>query len=163
MRTRKVLFYIALGVLIPVAFGLILPTQAHAGLRKKAVGSYLLRQSDGFQQILTLTTRGTALSQNSGQMEGPDTFGDQQGAWKHTGKREITIKTLDFTYEPNTGAFSGYGRSTFTGTFSKDFDEITGEVFVEIFSSDQDPLDPDEVPIDTFGPVTFEGKRITAD
>ena len=88
-------------------------------------------------------------------MEGPDTLGDQQGAWKHTGKREIAIKTLDFTYEPNTGAFSGYGRSTFTVAFSKDF--------VEIFSSDQDPLDPDEVPIDTFGPVTFEGKRITAD
>ena len=163
MRTRKVLFYIALGVLIPAAFGLILPTQAHADLRKKAVGSYLLRQSDGFQQILTLTTRGTALSQNSGQMEVPDTFGDQQGAWKHTGKREITIKTLDFTYELDTGAFTGYGRSTFTGTFDKDFDEFTGEVFVEIFSPDQDPLDPNEVPINTFGPVTFEGKRITAD
>jgi hypothetical protein len=66
MRTRKILFYIALGVLIPATFGLILPTQARADLQKKAVGSYLLRQSDGFQQILTLTTRGTVISQNSG-------------------------------------------------------------------------------------------------
>ena len=163
MRIRNILFFITLACLISGAIGLTIPTKANADLRKKAPGSYLLIQSDGFQQLLTLTTRGTAFSQNSGQREGSDPFSDQQGAWKHTGKREITIKTLDFTLGPDTGAFTGYGRSTFIVTFNNDFDELTGEVFVEIFSSEQDPLDPNAVPLNTFGPVTFEGKRITAD
>jgi len=163
MKSQKVLFYILLLALAPATLSLMLPTNAHGGLRKKAPGSYLLIQSDGFQQLLTLTTRGTAYSQNSSQREGSNPFGDQQGAWKHTGNKEIRIKTLDFTLDPETGGFTGYGLSTFTVTFSKDFYEITGEVFVEIFSSEQDPLNPNEEPINTFGPVTFEGRRITAD
>jgi len=131
---------------------------------EEATGSYLLRQSDGFQQLLTLTTGGTVFSQNSDQRTtASDPFGDQQGAWKSTGEREITIKTLNFTYDFDTGAFTGYGRSTFTGKFDKDFNEFIGQVFVEIFGPDQDPLNPDAEPITTFGPFTFEGRRITAD
>lgn len=127
------------------------------------VGSYLLIQSDGFQQLLTLTTGGTVFSQVSGQRTPPNPFGDQQGAWVRTGEREITIKTLDFTYDSETGAFTGYGRSTFTGEFDNDFNEFVGEVFVEILGSDQDPLNPDAEPIRTFGPLAFESSRITAD
>ena len=163
MKSNKFLFYTMLCVLTTCMLGLVLPPEAHAGLRKKASGSFLLIQSDGFRQLLTLTTRGTAFSQNSGQRSFPEPFGDQQGTWKRTGNREIRIVTLDFTLDPQTDGFTGYGRSTFTASFSQDFKEITGEVFVEIFTSEQNPLDPNEVPVNTFGPVTFEGNRITAD
>ncbi len=126
-------------------------------------GSYLLRQSDGFQQLLTLTTGGTVFSQNSDQRTLPNPFGNQQGAWERTGERKIIIKTLDFIYDFDTGAFTGYGRSTFTGEFDKDFNEFIGLVFVEIFGTNQEPLNPDAEPNTTFGPLAFEGRRITAD
>ena len=127
------------------------------------VGSYLLRQSDGFQQLLTLTTGGTVFSQNSDQRTLPNPFGNQQGAWERTGERKIIIKTLDFIYDFDTGTFTGYGRSTFTGSFDNQFNELTGNVLVEIFGLEQDPLDPDEEPTNMFGPITFEGTRITVD
>lgn len=138
------------------------PGEAEADFRNNVEGTYLLTQSDGFIQILTLTARGIALSQNSGQMI-PPPFGDQQGAWTRSGKRQTIIKTLNFTFDSDTGISTGFGRSSFTVEFQPGFNEITGEVFVEIFGPDQNPLDPDATPINTFGPNTFTGQRITAD
>jgi hypothetical protein len=138
------------------------PREARADFRNKVAGTYLLNQSDGFLQILTITASGTAFSQNSGQMT-PPPFGDQQGAWKRIGNRQVIIKTLDFTFDSDTGVFTGFGRSSFTVEFQPGFNEITGEVLVEIFGPDQNPLDPDATPINTFGPNTFTGQRITAD
>lgn len=136
---------------------------AAAGFGRKVAGSYLLQQDDGFLQILTLTKKGNALSQNNGQFVGQDRFGDQQGAWqKAKGKRKLVIKTLDFTFDTVEGVFTGFGRSTFDVEFDSGFDSLSGTVFVEIFSSGQDPLDPNAIPIATFGPTTFTGRRITA-
>lgn len=139
------------------------PGRVHAGFARKVAGSYLLQQSDEFMQILTLTDKGGAFSQNNGQFTGPDRFGDQQGAWNKTGKRQLTIKTLDFTYSVETDTFTGFGRSSFDIEFQKGFDTLLGTVFVEIFSPEQDPLDPNAIPIRTFGPSQFSGRRITAE
>lgn len=132
-------------------------------INEQAVGSFLIRQSDGFQQLLTLNAGGVAFSQNSNQRELPAPFGDQQGAWKSTTEQDIKVTTLNFVYDFDEGSFTGYGLSTFTGSFDDQFNELTGNVFVEIFGPEQDPLDPDEEPVNTFGPFTFEGPRITAD
>ena len=39
---------------------------------------------------------------------------------------------------------------------------ISHAVLVEIFGPEQDPLDPQAIPVETFGPVAFEGQRISA-
>lgn len=151
--------WIALSLALIVAHA----TPTFANLDTKAVGSYLLRQDDGFLQILTLERKGTALSQNNGQFLGTNRFGDQQGAWrKAKGKRKVIIKTLDFTFDTVADVFTGFGRSTFNVEFAKGFDTLVGTVLVEIFGPDQDPLDPLAAPIETFGPIDFEGRRITA-
>jgi len=135
-----------------------------ASFRKNVAGSYLLQQDDGFLQILTLTKQGNALSQNNGQFTGQSRFGDQQGAWqKAKGKRKLVIQTLDFTFDTVKDLFTGFGRSTFDVEFDSGFDSLSGTVFVEIFSSDQDPLDPNATPIETFGPTNFTGRRIKAE
>ena len=138
------------------------PREARADFRNKASGTYLLTLSDGFLQILTITAKGTAISQNSGQMI-PPPFGVQQGAWERFGNRQVIVKTLNFTFDSDTGAFTGFGRSSFTVEFQPGFNEITGEILVEIFGPDQNPLDPDATPINAFGPNTFTGQRITTD
>ena len=130
---------------------------------KAAAGTYLIMQNDGFQQLLTLADGRVAFSQNSDQRSLPAPFGDQQGAWKVTGDREVKVRTLDFVYDFDDGTLTGYGLSTFIGTFDMDFSEFTGTVLVEIFGTEQDPLDPDEEPGNTFGPISFDGRRVTAD
>ena len=150
----------ALGISLILA--LAVPRSVDAGFGKNVSGSYLLEQSDGFMQILTLTDKGGAFSQNNGQFTGANQFGDQQGAWKKTGRRQIKIETLDFTFNVESDSFTGFGRSTFAAEFQKGFDALTGTVFVEIFSFDQDPLDPNAIPLQTFGPNEFTGRRITA-
>jgi hypothetical protein len=159
-KARRVSGLITLLMVFIVAYG----TSSFAGSGKKVVGSYLLRQDDGFLQILTLTRKGTALSQNNGQFVGTNRFGDQQGEWqKAPGKRKLVIKTLDFTYNTEDDMFTGFGRSTFNVEFEKGFDTLTGVVLVEIFGPDQDPLDPQAVSIGTFGPHAFTGSRISAE
>jgi hypothetical protein len=162
MKKRHFFTLSILGVFILYVSLIIQPREARANFRNKVAGTYLLNQSDGFHQILTITASGEALSQNSGQMI-PPPFGDQQGTWKRIDDRQVIIKTLDFIFAPDTGVFTGFGRSSFTVEFQPGFNEINGEVLVEIFGPDQNPLDPDATPINTFGPNTFTGQRITAD
>jgi hypothetical protein len=138
-------------------------TLSFAGSGNKVAGSYLLRQDDGFMQILTLTKKGTALSQNNGQYIGENQFGNQQGEWQNAkGTRKFAIRTLDFTFDTVTDEFTGFGLSTFDVEFDKGFDTLSGTVLVEIFGPDQDPLDSQAVPIQTLGPHTFTGSRISA-
>ena len=162
MKKQNVFTLFILGFFILYVSIIMQPREARADFQNKVAGTYLLTQSDGFLQILTITASGTAFSQNSGQMT-PPPFGDQQGAWKRFGDRQVIIKTLDFTFDSDTGVFTGFGRSSFTVEFQPGFNEITGEVLVEIFGPDQNPLDPDATPINTFGPNTFTGQRVTTD
>lgn len=161
----KFLSSVKFPALMILAVGLIIfhASPATANFEKKATGSYLLRQDDGFLQILTLARKGTVVSQNSGQFVGENRFGDQQGAWQKTdGKRKLVARALDFTFNTVTDTFTGFGRSTFTIEFAKGFDTLVGTVLVELFGPEQDPLDPQAIPIETFGPVAFEGQRISA-
>jgi hypothetical protein len=162
MKKYRVSTLFILGFFILYISVIVKPREARADFRNKVAGTYLLNQIDGFLQILTLTARGTALSQNSGQMS-PPPFAAQQGAWTRSGTKQIIIKTLDFTFDSDTGEFTGFGRSSFTVEFQPGFNEITGEVLVEILGPDQNPLDHDAIPINTFGPNTFTGQKVTTD
>jgi hypothetical protein len=116
MKKQNVFTLFILGSFISYVSMVMKPGEARAAFRNNVAGTYLLTQSDGFIQILTLTASGIALSQNSGQMS-PSPFGDQQGAWVRSRKRQIIIKTLDFTFDSDTGVSTGFGRSSFTVEF----------------------------------------------
>ncbi len=160
MKKERFVIFI-MGFFILYVSVIMQPREARAGFRNGVAGTYLLTQSDGFLQILTIAGGRTAFSQNSGQMI-PPPFGVQQGTWQRLGNRQVIIKTLNFRFDSDTGAFAGFGLSTFSIEFQPGFNELSGEVFVEIFGPDQNPLDSDVTPVNTFGPTSFTGQRITA-
>ena len=95
-------------------------------------------------------------------------FTDDHGAWKQTGPREITIRSISFDYfsssdVPPAGEVIGSAITTFVITFDDDFDEISGSQSGAVYARGVNPLRPgDEDPLFTFG-GTFAGERITVD
>ena len=65
---KKHLFFtvIILGLFVSYLALINQPREERANFRNKVTGTYLLIQSDGFRQILTIAAHGTAFSQNSG-------------------------------------------------------------------------------------------------
>lgn len=125
-------------------------------------GTYLLTQDDGYIVLLTLTADGSAFSQQSGQFEPPGAFADQQGSWKQNRDGTILVRTLDFTRNAETGAFTGFGRCQYNFKLGRD-GTLKGDFKVEIFPVDGDPLDfrPSNPPTETSGPIGFTGRRFT--
>jgi len=124
-------------------------------------GTYLLNQKDGYKQLLTLTPGKQAFSQNSGQFDPTGPFGDQQGSWSIS-NGVIWVRTLDFIMDPNNNnQLSGFGRSLFKMRQNAN-GTLSGDVTVEIFPLDADPLDlkPSNIPVRVFGPIMFTGKRM---
>ena len=128
-------------------------------LGKKAAGTYFITiEPGGGSSIVTLTSDGNWLSTNSDQFS--LAFGDQQGVWQDTGKRELTARVLDFNFSLPDGVQNGVTRSRWVVEFDKHFEELEGTVEVEIFAPDQNPLHPTEPPFFTLS-STFEGQRVT--
>lgn len=128
-------------------------------------GSYFLLQSVGSKRTITLTTDETFFSVSSEQ----NNFGftDGQGAWKRSGDQEVTAKMLDFDFNLMTGVATGVTAVDFVITFADEEDEkfqtCTGTLQARQFAFDQNPLDPNETPINVFDPDTFTCQRITID
>ncbi len=84
------------------------------------------------------------------------------GSWRRSGP--FTIDTIQVGYlNDGEGTFEFTGRVRQTFTFSEDLQTFTYEGFEDLFTPDQDPTDPDEVPVDSF---EFSGgpfKRLTLD
>jgi len=127
---------------------------------KRVAGTYLVRegldQSEIFYRLITLTADGNWFSIDA--QEQSFGFTNQQGVWTRSGKDEITATVIDFNISPG-GLPTGVARTRFVMTFSKDLQTVTGSFFGEVFALDQDPLDPSEVPIDSFE-STFQGSRV---
>ena len=128
---------------------------------KRVAGAYLLREapeeSEIFFRLITLTADGNwfgidAHEQSFG-------FSNQQGVWKRTGPYTITATVIDFNISPG-GLPTGVARTNYVITFSKDYRTLSGSFFGKVFALDQDPLDPETLPIVTFE-STFQGRRIT--
>lgn len=122
---------------------------------KNIAGTYLLIEADdGGSRIVTITANGNWFGIHSYQLE--NKFSNQQGTWEKTGKRKITVRTLNFALLKDG---IGTSRFTFTVKFDKTYKQITGEFSGMMFPPGIDPLDPVAVPIKTFS-NKFTGKRL---
>lgn len=126
-------------------------------------GSYLLLQDDNYQRILTFD-RGGNVSQVSDQQPLLG-FTVGQGAWEQTGPDSVTAKVVDFAYDPKDGHLIGPSVIVYSLTFgdqaSGAYQTVTGSYAGEQYAEGQNPLDPTDPPISTFG-IEFKGQRITA-
>ena len=124
-------------------------------ISKLIAGTYLLTENDdGGSRIVTITADGNWFGTHSSQLD--NKFSNQQGVWKDTGKREIDVRTLNFS-----SIKDGIGSSLFSFTveFDKTYQQVSGELSGKLFPHGVDPLDPVAVPIKTFS-NTFTGKRL---
>ena len=136
-------------------------------LGKQIAGTYLLRESVPdddrvFLRLVTVMADGTWLSSHARQHSQEFGFTNQQGGWHATGTHEMTAKGIDFNYHPVGGDPTSVNRIGFIMRLSKDFREVRGEMYGERYHLSQNPLNPDEIPIATFG-GSFTGRRIMVD
>lgn len=117
--------------------------------------TYLLTEDDdGGSRIVTITADGNWLGIHSYQLD--NKFSNQQGIWKKTGKRKITVRALNFSsLEDDVGS----SLFSFTVEFDKTYQQVSGGLSGKLFLPGVDPLDPVAVPIKTFS-NTFTGKRL---
>ena len=126
-----------------------------SAIGEKIAGTYLLAEDDdGGSRIVTITADGNWFGIHSFQFD--NKFSNQQGVWEKTGKRKITVRTLDFT-----SLKDGVGSALFSFTveFDKAYEQVSGDLSGKLFPPGVDPLDPVAVPIRTFS-NTFKGKRL---
>jgi hypothetical protein len=122
---------------------------------EKIAGTYLLtEEDDGGSRIVTITADGNWFGIHSSQLN--NKFSNQQGVWKKTGEREITVRVLNFS-----SLKDGIGSSlfSFTVNLDKTYQQINGKLSGKLFSPGADPLDPVAIPLKTFS-NTFTGKRL---
>ena len=139
----------------------------HKKLGNLIAGTYLLRESVKdddrvFLRLVTVMADGTWLSSHARQHSQEFGFTNQQGGWHATGTHEITAKGIDFNYHPVGGDPTSVNRIGFIMRLSTDFREVRGEMYGERYHLSQNPLNPDEIPIATFG-GSFTGRRIMVD
>jgi hypothetical protein len=127
-------------------------------------GAYLLTQDDNFQRILSLDRSGT-ISQVSDQ-EPLLGFTAGLGAWQQTGPESVRARVIDFAYEVDGGKPIGPAMIIYDLAFSDlvagKYQTVSGIYAGEQFAAGQDPLNPSEPPIRSFG-IAFKGQRITAE
>jgi hypothetical protein len=80
------------------------------------------------------------------------------GSWIQTGPQEITSKEMWFLYSHD-GVHQYITRFTTVYSFDPDFKTFSAELFEELFLPDQDPTNPDEVPVFTGGD-SWTAKRL---
>ncbi len=131
---------------------------------RQVAGTYFLRlvarddPNATSARLVTLTADGNVISVDA--LAAKFGFTNELGAWKRTGRREVTSRVLDFDFDPVGGEPTGVTRIRLIMTFSSNFTEVRGGFFGETFAFDQNPLNPTEPPIRTFA-VVFEGQRVT--
>ena len=120
---------------------------------KKISGTYLAVQVNG-AQILQIHNDGNLsfiFSEQFGSGALNDPFSNTLGSWRKTGKREITSKALDLTFESLTGTFVGVASATYVITFDKKFQNARVMCEGQIFPPGVDPFDPEAIPIPDSG------------
>jgi hypothetical protein len=154
-----------IGFLAPiVAMGLLLVgCTAMAGghpactdaFAQRVAGSYLMDlTAEGFpplKVLVTLGADGTFSSEDTSDKGllsgagGPASESDNRGAWRRSGRYEVTFTAIGFSYGPD-GALVGVGRLSGTLKFSKCFRTFSAKGQHDVFFQGQDPLDPASEP-----------------
>lgn len=80
------------------------------------------------------------------------------GAWERVGQREIGLTELQLKFDDE-GILSSSFKVRGELSFDRPFESFAGEAVVEIFTPDQDPLDPDAIPVAAVEGA-LEGRKI---
>jgi hypothetical protein len=117
-------------------------------LGHKIAGTYLAVQEDG-AQVLQIGRDGNLSVVLSIQFTGGGVLGESfsvtLGSWKTTGRREVTARTVDLTFQ--SGNFFGVAAATFVITFDETFETATATSDGAIFPPGVNPFDADAEPI----------------
>jgi hypothetical protein len=122
---------------------------------RQAAGTYLgtlTCNSTGsrvFPTLITLGADGTYVSEDTsdaGDNLPEQLASDLRGNWVQTGRYELALSAVDLEFT-RAGVHAGYLTWHATGWLNRDFDEITYRGRAPVFLADQDPLDPNAVPI----------------
>ena len=131
------------------------------GIARKVAGTWLFDPASDFQVLMNINADGRLIWSNSVEYNPAFPNGAVFGVWTRTGKREITTSELGFLYDANgVHVFTGRVRQVFR--FDREFQSISAEFTEDIFTPDQDPTDPSEVPLFTFGGDGIVARRLPA-
>ena len=152
--------------ILGIVFVVLVGTPVHASDRFaiSVEGAYLLLQKDSYQRILSLD-RGGTVSQVSNQQPFVG-FTSGRGAWKQIGPNRVVAKLVDFNFDLKNGKPVGTSVIVYDLTFSEPvnglYQRVNGTYSGEVYANGQNPLEPTEPALRTFG-IGFAGKRILAD
>lgn len=141
-------------------------THHDKAFNRRVAGSYFIQlQLAGFPvpllALATITEDGGAVATDT------DDFGfivggfhsPKHGVWKRSGRREITIRILEFAYSGFGGPLTTIFDLRFVAQFNEGLNDGSGSVTFKAFLPSQDPLDPATVPVSN-GAGTFTFRRI---
>ena len=119
------------------------------GLGDKIAGTYLGVQADG-AQVLQIGRDGNLRAVFSIQFTGGgvlgESFSNTMGSWNTTGRREITARTVDLTFQ-NGNVFFGVAAATVVITFDETFQTAIATSEGAIFPPGVNPFDAGAQPI----------------
>ena len=119
------------------------------GLGGKIAGTYLAVQEDG-AQVLQIGRDGNLRAILSIQFTGGGvlgaSFSNTMGSWNTTGRREITARTVDLTFQSG-NVFVGVAAATLIITFDETFETAIATSVGAIFPPGVNPFDANAQPI----------------
>ena len=136
---------------------------------RRVAGSYLMdlaAMGMNLKVLVTLGADGTFSSEDTSDKGllsgagGPAFESDNRGAWRRSGRYEVTFNAIGFSYGAD-GSLVGVGRLSGKLKSSKCFGTLSAEGQHDVFLGDQDPLDPDAEPSLSI-PWTATARRIPA-
>lgn len=144
-----------------VLFAGLATARADDSLALAVEGAFLLTQDNGSQRVIALTRGGTVSTVASGEQRGGYTSG--LGTWEMTGSDSIVARIIDFNFDRDSGTPIGTAMSVYTlkfdGLEQGRYDRFSGSFAGQQFAIGQDPLNPTEPPVRSFG-RSFTGQRI---
>ncbi len=100
-----------------------------SAIGEEIAGTYLLTENDdGGSRIVTITADGNWFGVHTYQLD--NKFSNQQGVWEKTGKRKITVRTLNFSLLKDAVGSSLFN---FTVEFNKVYQQVSGELSGKLF------------------------------
>lgn len=127
-------------MVVSLSLSVLYPRQAAAqnnldtmlNFGRRLAGLYFVTETTtGVQHLISLWAdgnfQGISAEQEGGVPEF-NPFSDQVGTWKRTGRREITAKVIDITYNRDPMTLFGFGVVRYVLTFDDDFNAVTGRL-----------------------------------
>lgn len=152
-----------LALFLCTVFAIAISVSTHATDRQAIAieGTYLLKQDDGYQRVLSLD-RGGNVSQVSDQQPLLG-FTAGRGVWHASRPNGVVARVIDFSFNLKTGARMGPSLIVYELTFSDPeldgFQSVGGSLSGKVFPVGEDPLQPTKDPIQSFK-IGLSGRRV---